>query len=47
MWMDLEDIMFSEISQKKTDTVWSHLNMESKINKNWSSLHGSLVNEPD
>ena len=29
-WMDLEGIMLSEISQKKTNTVWHHLYAESK-----------------
>ena len=29
-WMDLEGIMLSEISQKKTNTVWHHLYVESK-----------------
>ena len=30
MWMDLEGIMLSEISQRKTITVCYHLCMESK-----------------
>ena len=31
-WMDLESIMLSEISQRKTNfTVWSHLYLESKL----------------
>ena len=29
-WMDLESIMFSEISQRKTNTMWFHLYVESK-----------------
>ena len=32
-WMDLEGTMLSEISQTETNTVWSHLHVESK-NKN-------------
>ena len=28
--MYLEDIMLSELSQRKTKTVWSHLNMGSE-----------------
>ena len=32
-WMDLEDIMLSEISQRKTNTVWFHLHAESKKTK--------------
>ena len=34
MWLDLEDIMLSEIGQtEKTNTTASHLYVESKINK--------------
>ena len=29
-WMDMEGIMLSEISQRKTNTVWYHLYVESK-----------------
>ena len=29
-WMDLEGIVLSEISQRKTNTVWYHLYVESK-----------------
>ena len=29
-WMDLEAIMLSEISQRKTNTIWSRLYVESK-----------------
>ena len=29
-WIDLKGIMLSEINQKKEDTVWSHLYVESK-----------------
>ena len=29
-WMDLEVIMLSEISQRKINTVWYHLYVESK-----------------
>ena len=33
-WMELEGIMLSEISQRKTNTVWHHLYVESrKYNK--------------
>ena len=32
MWMDLEIIVLSEISQRKTDIIWHHLHVESKIN---------------
>ena len=30
-WMELGGIMLSEISQRKTHTVWYHLYAESKI----------------
>ena len=30
-WMDLDGIMIIEISQKKTDTLWYHVYVESKI----------------
>ena len=29
-WQDLENTMLSEISQRKTNTVWPHLYAESK-----------------
>ena len=29
-WMDLEDIMLSEISQRQKNTAWYHLHVESK-----------------
>ena len=29
-WMDLKGVMPSEISQRKTNTVWYHLYVESK-----------------
>ena len=32
-WMELEDIMLSEIRQRKTNTVLSHLHVESKKKK--------------
>ena len=30
MWMDLQVIMLSEISQTKTNTIWFHFYVESK-----------------
>ena len=30
-WMDLEIIILSEVSQRKTNTIWYHLYVESKI----------------
>ena len=29
-WIDLDHMMLSEISQRKTSTKWYHLHMESK-----------------
>ena len=29
-WMDLEDVMISEISQKKASTIWYHLYVKYK-----------------
>ena len=37
-WMDLEGIMLSEISQRKTNTLWYHLCMESKKTKQKNTL---------
>ena len=28
--LDLEDIMFNELRQVKTNTIWCHLHVESK-----------------
>jgi len=38
VWMDLENIIHSEISQKKTNTVWYHLcvNLKKKKSTNKS-----------
>ena len=38
MQMDLENIVISEISQTKADTVWYHLYVESKIWHKWNYL---------
>ena len=32
-WMDIKGIMLSEISQRKTNTIWFHIHAESKKNK--------------
>ena len=37
-WMDLEIIILSEESQKKTNTIWYHLYVESKIWHKWTYL---------
>lgn len=33
MWIDLEAVVPSETSQRKTNTVWHHLQVESKDNE--------------
>ena len=35
MWMNLENIALSEISQIKTNTIWYHLYVESKKEYKW------------
>ena len=45
MWMELEGIMLSEISQRKTNTVWYHLYVTPKNNTNevkWSERHSVM-----
>ena len=44
-WMDLEDIMLSEINQRKPNTIWSHLFVGSKNNhwKKWTQLQSMEV----
>ena len=37
-WMDLEMIKLSEVSQRKTNIIWYHLYMESKIWHKWTYL---------
>ena len=37
-WMQLEIIILSEVSQKKTNTMWYHLYVESKIWHKWTYL---------
>ena len=36
--MDLEGIMLSKISQRKTNTVWFHLYVQSKKPKKWTNI---------
>ena len=36
-WMDLESIVLSEISQRKTDAIWFYLCVESKNQNKWIS----------
>ena len=31
MWLDLETVMYSEVSQKKTNAICCHLYVESKM----------------
>ena len=37
-WMDLEIIMLSGVSQRKTNIIWYHLYVESKIWYKWTYL---------
>ena len=37
-WMDLEIIILSEVSQRKTNIIWYHLYVESKIRHKWTYL---------
>ena len=37
-WIELEDIMLSEISQRKTKTVCFHLYVESKEWNKWTNI---------
>ena len=36
--MELEIIILSELSQKKVNTIWYHLYLESKIGHKWTYL---------
>ena len=38
VWMDLDIIIRNEVSQKKTNTIWYHLYMESKTRHKWIYL---------
>ena len=50
-WMDLKGVMPSEISQRKTNTVWYHLYVESKKKKNttnwWIQKKGSRLTDTE
>ena len=37
-WTDLEIIILSEVSQRKTSTIWYHLYVESKVWHKWTFL---------
>lgn len=39
-WINLEDIMLSEVRHRKTDTAWSHLHVESKMNSQKQGVKG-------
>ena len=38
IWMDLEIIILSEVSQRKTNTIWYHLHVASKMWHKWTYL---------
>ena len=48
-WMDLEGIMLSEISHRKTNTVWYHLHVGSKTGEYNNNLkkqtHSDMENK--
>ena len=48
-WMDLKGVMPSEISQRKTNTVWYHLYVESKkkYNKLMNTKKGSRLTDTE
>ena len=35
-WIELENIMLSQISQRKTNTIWSYLYVKSKKQNKWA-----------
>ena len=37
-WMDLEIIILSEVRQRKTNTTWYHLHVDSKMRHKWIYL---------
>ena len=39
IWMNLEDTMLGEISQRKTDTIWSHVHVNSKKKKSQTYIN--------
>ena len=41
-WIQLEIIILSEVSQKKTNTIWYYLYVESKIWRKWNCLWNRL-----
>ena len=43
-WMELEGIMLSEISQRKTNIIWLHSYEEFKIQNRWTQRKGSKNN---
>ena len=42
-WMDLESIMFSEIRQRKINTVWFNLHVESRKAKQTNKQNWNCV----
>ena len=44
-WTDLESIKPSEISQKKTNTVWFHLYVGSKKQNKWTNITKEKQNQ--
>ena len=44
MWLDLEIIILNEVGQTKTNTIWYHLYVESKIWYKWTYVQN--INRP-
>ena len=42
-WIDLENIMLSEISQRKKNTIWFHLHVESKKQNKWKRTNKTEI----
>ena len=46
MWMVPANIIFSEVSQRKTNVIWYHLHVESKNNANKSICKKKQTHRP-
>ena len=45
MWMELEGTRLSEVSQGMTNTIWSHLHVESKKTKRFIGTENKWMTE--
>ena len=46
IWMDLEIIILNEVSQRKTNSIWYHLYVESKKKKRYKWTYIQNRNRP-